>query len=1028
MLRRLALATTLSLIATAWCASTWALNPDLDVSQYAHTAWKVRDGFSKGEIESIAQTPDGYLWLGTEFGLLRFDGVRAIPWHPPGNQHMPPGPVYSLLVSRDGALWIGTTKGLARWKDGKLNEYLELSGEVASNIVEDPEDGTVWVGGRGTPPGKLCAIHDATVHCVGADGRFGRGVFSLFEDSRGNLWAGTQAGLWRWKPGPPRFYDMPDVNGLPAVAEDTDGAILVGWNNGIYRFTDGKFQPYRLHGDFNHMQPHKEFRDREGGLWIGTSDRGLLHLHQGKTDVFSAADGLSGDTVYAIFEDREGDIWVCTTEGLDRFREFPVATVTTKQGLSINLVTSLLADKDGSVWLGTYGGLNRLDHGKIATPATGSPKRDGMLNGLAPESLLQDRRGRIWISTLREIGYLENGRFSPLKSVPGGVVLSMAEDNASELWVINENAGLFRISPQNDVRKIPWARLGHEDYASVLTADRRESGLWIGFSLGGIAYFSNGQVRKSYTVADGLGAGRVSDFLFDDENTLWISTQAGLSRLKNNHLATLSNKNGLPCDTVHGAMEGDDRSMWLYTACGLLRIARSELDSWAAAIDKQQNGSRTVRVTVFDSFDGVKSLESPNFYHPEVAKTPDGKLWFLPWDGVSVIDPHHLPFNSLPPPVHIERIVADRREYDTTNGLRLPPHVRDLSIDYTALSVVVPEKVHFRFKLEGQDPDWREVVNDRQVQYSNLKPRHYTFRVIACNNSGVWNETGASLEFSIAPAYYQTTWFAILCAIAFSILLWALFQLRLHQLRRQYAVGLEERVGERIRIARELHDTLLQGFQGLMGQIQAAIHMLPRKPEKAKEALEEAILSTEQAIAEGRDAIRDLRPEPVTQRDLPELLNAAGKELAIVQEGNGHSPAFRVTVEGEPRTLSVMLQDEVYRIAREVIRNSFRHAVASRIEVEVHYDEDRLRLRIRDDGRGIDSSVLEPSGGRSGHWGIPGIRERAQRIGSRLEFWSEVGIGTEVELTLPAAIAYGKQRNGRRFELFRKAGADGKRS
>jgi len=263
--------------------------------------------------------------------------------------------------------------------------------------------------------------------------------------------------------------------------------------------------------------------------------------------------------------------------------------------------------------------------------------------------------------------------------------------------------------------------------------------------------------------------------------------------------------------------------------------------------------------------------------------------------------------------------------------------------------------------------------------------------------------------------------------VAFLALLWALYQLRLRQLRRQFAIGLEARVGERIRIARELHDTLLQTFQALMLQIQVASNMLPRKPEKAKQALDEAVFATEQAIAEGRDAIRDLRPEPAAQRDLPELLNATGRELAAAQEGNGHSPAFRVIVEGKPQTMSVMLQDEVYRIAREAIRNAFRHAGARRIEVEIHYDAQQLRLRIRDDGRGIDSKMLEPTG-RPDHWGIPGIRERAQRIGSRLEFWSEAGAGTEVELTVPAAIAYGKPQHGRRFRLFRRAGSDGQRS
>jgi len=393
-----------------------------------------------------------------------------------------------------------------------------------------------------------------------------------------------------------------------------------------------------------------------------------------------------------------------------------------------------------------------------------------------------------------------------------------------------------------------------------------------------------------------------------------------------------------------------------------------------------------------------------------------------------VIDPHHLPFNKLPPPVHVEQIIADGKTYGSSDGQKLPALVRDLTIDYTALSLVAPEKVHFRYKLEGQDPDWREVVNDRQVQYSNLPPNHYRFRVIASNNSGVWNEEGATLDFVIPPAWYQTDWFRALCVAAFAGLLWAAYQIRLHQMQQRFAAGLEERVGERLRIARELHDTLLQSFHGLMFQFQAARNMLPRKPENenAMKAMDEAILATEEAITEGRDAIRDLRPAQATQRSLAELLNAMGRELAGKQELNGHSPSFRVLVEGRQRPLSRMLQDEVYRISREVIRNAYQHADASHIEVEIRYAGDQLRLRIRDDGKGIDPKIL--AGGQPGHWGIPGIRERAQRMGSRLQFWSEVGVGTEVELTVPAALAYEKRRDGRRFRLFSRAGGDGQRS
>ena len=769
-------------ILLACCRFVFALNPSLDINQYAHTAWRTSEGFNKGSIYSIAQTPDGYLWLGTEVGLLRFDGVRSVPWQPSGGQRLPEGRIKRLLVTRDGTLWIGTDGGLGSLKNGQLTHYPELAGHIIFALLED-RDGTLWAGGTGVSNGILCGIHNGSVHCYGDDGSFGQGVFALHEDGKSNLWARVADGLWKWKPSPPKFYSLPgEPPSTQALSEDADGTLLVGWNGGIYRFVDGKTEAYSPPG-ISRQFMSRTLRDRNGGLWIGTHESGLLHVHQGRTDVFSTSDGLSGEVILGILEDREGNIWVGTNGGLDRFRDSAAVTSNVKQGLSNAVVVTALADKDGSVWLATIGGLNRWDHGQIMVPPTGTAKRDGKLNGNSPTSLFQDDRGRIWVSTFREFGYLENGRFTTVKGVPEGNKPSIAQDTAGNVWVIDSYVGLFQISPQNEVREIPWADLGHKDDASVLAAERRQGGLWIGFSQGGIGYFSDGQLRATYTTTDGLGAGRVRDLQFGDDGALWVSTEHGLSHLKNKRIATMTSKNGLPCDAVQWAMEEDDRSLWLYMACGLVRIARSELDAWVA------DPNRAIQATVFDSSDGVRSTLLIGVNHPQVARTPDGRLWFVTGDGVSVIDTHHLPHNDLPPPVHVEQIIADRKTYDASsdaNGrLRLPPLIRDLEIDYTALSLVAPEKVRFRVKLEGWDRDWKDVGNERRAFYSNLPPRNYRFRVIACNNSGVWNEAGASLDFSIAPAYYQTNWFRALCVAVFLGVLWVLYQVRIQQMRRQ---------------------------------------------------------------------------------------------------------------------------------------------------------------------------------------------------------------------------------------------------
>jgi signal transduction histidine kinase len=386
----------------------------------------------------------------------------------------------------------------------------------------------------------------------------------------------------------------------------------------------------------------------------------------------------------------------------------------------------------------------------------------------------------------------------------------------------------------------------------------------------------------------------------------------------------------------------------------------------------------------------------------------------LPWDGVSVIDPHHLPFNKIPPPVHIEKVTADDKTFEVSNGVHLPAQVRSLDIDYTALSLVVPEKVRFRIKLEGQDKDWRELVNVRHVEYTNLPPKHYKFRVLACNNSGVWNEEGASLDFVIPPAWYQTNWFRGACIAAFLMMIWGAHELRVRQLAAQFNMRLEERVAERTRIARDLHDTLLQSFQGLLLQFKAVSYRL--QPGEIKKSLDAAIGEASQAITEGRDTVQGLRASVAEKNDLAEAIRAFGGELAS-SANNPSSVAFEVMVEGRRKRKPPFLRDEIYRIATEALRNAFRHAQADRIEVELQYGDKAFTLRVRDNGRGIDRDVLS-SDGRKGHFGLHGMRERAKVAGGELAIWSQVDSGTEIELTIPASRAY--TTSARRFWWFRK--------
>jgi len=996
-------------------APVLALDPSLDVSQYGHTAWTVRDGFSVGAIFAMAQTPDGYLWLGSEFGLFRFDGVHAVPWQPPAGQHLPDKP-YSLLVTRDGTLWIGTFAGLVSWSGGKLTQYPEVGQVFVTSLLED-RDGTVWAGIQGsaadTPIGRLCAIRSGRAQCYGEDGALGSFVWSLGEDSSGAVWAGAESGLWRWKPGPPKRYAMPGSRIADMTTTD-DGRLLVGVSGARLRqFVGDKVESYPMRDATNRnrllqdrdVDSNKLLRDRNGGLWIGTHERGLIHVHNGRTDVFTKLDGLSGDISCSLFEDREGNVWFASSRGLDRFRELPVTTISTKQGLSSDSTLSVVAATDGSIWVATHDGLTRWKNGQT----TVFHKTSGLPDDFA-QSLFQDSQGRIWVFTARGLAYFKDGRFVAVNGVPSTEVYSITGDQAGNLW-LSGNRGLSHMREGRLVEHFPWSALGRRQQAKVIVFDREQGGIWLSFWLdGGVLYFKDGQVRASYTAANGLGKGHVPGLRLDRDGALWAATEeGGVTRIKDGRVTTLTTRNGLPCDTIHWSIEDDDRSLWLYTACGLVRITRSELDAWIA------DPKRRVETTVWDTTEGVQfRAVAPSSWGPTVARSTDGKLWFVPGEGIQVVDPRHLHFNGVSPPVHVQQIIADNKSYwqnlpgAAVSTLRLPPRIRDLQIDYTALSLAAPEKVHFKYKLEGQDHDWREVVNHREVQYSNLRPGSYKFRVIASNNSGVWNEQGDSLEFSIGPAYYQTSWFRVLCVAVFMALLWAAYQWRVRQLHHDFEMTLEARVGERTRIARDLHDTLLQSFHGLLLRFQTVSVLLPERPIEAKEKLDSAIEQAAGAITEGRDAVQGLRASTVERNDLALAINTLGEELE--NDSSNHRPAtFRVSVEGQARDLHPILRDEIYKIAAEALRNAFHHAQAKQVEVEIRYDHDQFRLRVRDDGKGIDAAVLS-SHGLEGHYGLRGMRERATLIKGKLAVWSEVNEGTEVELRVPASAAYTTDR------------------
>jgi signal transduction histidine kinase/ligand-binding sensor domain-containing protein len=1001
-----------------------ALNSALDVSQHAHTAWRVRDGFTKGGIWALAQTPDGFLWLGTEFGLVRFDGVRADSWQPPPGASLPDSRIRSLFVAHDGGLWIGTDSGLASWSHGKLVTDPQLYGWAVNGLAEDSQ-GTLWATASNLSTSALCAIQGSRTECYGSDGRFGAWAGSILEDRHGNLWLSAANGVWRWRPGPPQL-SLPVVGpgNYQALTETSSGGILAVTVKGVAEIINGKFNEIWVAPTARGWRPRAIFSDADGALWIGSADHGLLHLHDGRMDEFGASDGLSGDNVTRVFEDHEANIWVVTDEGLDRFRALAATTYSPRQGV-VGSGASVLADKDGSIWFSTTAGLyhwtqggfavyrapgRALSPGSSRSSAQTAPLNEVLITGL-PEGgaeggacLFQDHRGRLWLGMAAGFGYLEHNRFVSIDEVPHGYIDSIVEDRDGNLWIAHRDAGLLELSADRVVRQIPWTQMiGSSLGWKRVAFDPVSGGLWVGFYAGVILHLVDGQVRASYGAGDGLGKGPLNGLRVASDGTVWVATFGGLSRLRAGHIATLTTRDGLPCDQIDSSIE-DEGALWLYTACGLVHVAAADLQLWSAEVGQSKPGQSRVRMTVLGNADGIRSFGDLSSFSPHIVRTADGRLWLTGVDGLTVVDPHHTAFNKLPPPVDVERLVADRTPYNASAPQQLPARVRDLEIGYTALSLVAPERIQFRYILEGRDREWQEAGNRRSAIYTDLAPGSYRFHVIASNNSGVWNTQGAALDFSIAPAYWQTVWFRALCVVAFLGLLWTLYQLRLRQVTRAFELGLEARVAERTRIARELHDTLLQSFQGLLLRFQTAARLLPTRPVDAKEVLESTMDQAEQALADGRNAVQGLRPSAVESYDLTDAIKSVGEELAADPASERFIP-LSLRVEGAPRKLQPIVRDEIYRIAGEALRNSYRHSGATRIEVELQYDERHFELRVRDDGKGIDSKFLSEAG-HGKHFGLSGMRERAAMIGGKLTLWTSPDSGTEIELTVPGSLAY----------------------
>ncbi len=788
-----------------------ALDPGRRISQYGHTSWRLRDGLFAGAPTSMAQTTDGYLWIGTANGLIRFDGVRFVPWVFPGTEALMNASVNSLLGSQDGSLWIGTGGGLSQLKDGHLVHHREKRGRI--NALSQGDDGTIWfVRSRARDDnGPFCRVRSDGTTCFGkSEGILLPWAQTLASDRHGGFWIGGTGGLSHWTVTGVNNYPADRIHGASANTEVNalvllaDGRPLVGLQQpnlglGLQTLQGKVWSTYALPET---PEPRSSVAalhiDRDGGIWISAIDGGLYRAHAGGADRFRQADGLSSDTIMDFFEDREGNLWTISPDGIDRFRNLPVATYSRRDGLPANLVGSVSASTSAAVWIGGGASAMMLRNGKLS-----------VLRGLPNKritSLLEDHAGRLWAGDEAGLSVTRDGKSRTLTKDKGGVPLNMvsslAEDREGNVWalVIGRPQRLLCIRGSDivEVFEMETPVMG-----GALAADPN-GGIWAGHVTGELTRHRAG-AELVKEPADGAGA--VRNLWVDPDGSTLAASEKGLVRRKDGSRRRLDRKNGLACDDVLSVIRDQADNLWLYATCGLLRIASTEFDRWWA------HPESTISAKLFDSFDGAHPAPVP--FGPVVSRSTDGRLWFSNDSAIQFVDPRTLAQNSIPPPVQIEQIVADRVVYQGSENLRLPALTRDVQIDYTALSVGVPQKVRFRYQLEGRE-SWQDPGTRRQAFYTDLRPGKYRFHVIACNNDGVWNEKGASLDFTIPPAWYQTDGFLASCVIAFSLFVWGLYRLRLHQLASEFNTKLKVREAERTRIARDLHDTVLQSLHGLM--------------------------------------------------------------------------------------------------------------------------------------------------------------------------------------------------------------------
>ena len=985
--RRVAATATLCFIA----AASGSVHAQRAMSQYVRDEWTSDRGFPGGPVHAVTQTTDGYLWIGAEKGLVRFDGLTFRLLEPKGTPNTAPA-VLGVVAAPDGSVW-ARLRGMAllRYQHEAFENILTALGNPESVVtaMERGRDNSILAAtlGRGAMISRNGRV-DAIVDTKALPGS--SFVISIAATPNGDFWLGTRgAGALRVQgTHVTRFTDgFPDLKVNCLLAMD-DHNVWIGTDKGVVRWTGTEISRSGIPDVLTNLQALAMIRDRLGNVWIAAGSDGLVRVDdRGRANRWESK-SAPGSNVSSVFEDRDGNIWVGTDRGIERWRDPVFTSFSTAQGLPSSAVGPVYVDDRGRAWFApTSGGLFWIDDGVVGRVTEAGLDRDVAysIDGAGDDVWVGRQRGGVTRLRRSTAGWSAM-RFTEAEGLPQNSVYAVALARDGALWAGTLSAGASRIV--NGAVTTFTAASGLASNTITSIAEGLDGTIWFG-TPGGLSAFSGGSWR-TYTTRDGLPSNDVNTVFVGPRGILWAGTTDGLAFVQDGQLRPCRGMPAALRTSIFGLAMDPSGSLWLNTIDRVFRVDRDPLLRCEVAESQ---------VREYGVADGLLAVDSMK-RHRTLVTDSRGRVWLALSRGISVADPGHANAQTLPALTHVESMSADGGPVDLNGAIAIPAGRRRIAFVYTGLSLSVPERVRYRYRLDGFDHDWSEPTADRQTVYTNLGYGQYRFRLIASNGDGLWNGSETSLAFEIRPMLWQIRWVqaaAVMIGLAVAV---GLYRLRLRQLSHQLNVRFEERLAERTRIARELHDTLLQGFVSASMQMHVAVDRLP-EDSPAKPAFTRVLDLMSRVIEEGRNAVRGLRSGGEAH-DLEHAFSGIQGELAT-----GQTTAYRVIVEGKPRPLNPAVRDDVYRIGREGLVNAFRHSGATAVEIEIEYAPGELRLFVRDDGRGIDPEIART--GTTGHWGIAGMKERAARIGGSLRIRSRAAAGTEIELRVPGRAAFTRQ-------------------